>query len=306
MWLLAALVLQFIIRLRFPAQKSIARVITDRYGAPTVSLLRKFESIDYKERKCELDVSFISNCINNDLVPKFVQFKVANRGLRSSKVYKRCQQDLLKEELITKKRSLKILDNKKKTLIRQIQSTVRNIDFIHITSKFLVLNDRKIRRAQLIQERKLVNLGLKTASETNDPEKVIFNFSNRVLTSNEKQLLVRGLNLSIPPKNLNYADFLHPFEQSFYQLHKDNPDIKPTQSDPIGAALKSAAYECINTYDAKLEQNLPPSEVEALKTLLNDDSIIIQKSDKGNSVVVLNKVDYVSRMHELLSDGTKF
>ena len=137
MWLLAALVLQFIIRLRFPAQKSIACVISDRYGAPTVSLLRKFESINYKERKCELDISFISNCINNDLVPKFVQFKVANRGLRSSKVYKRSQQDLLKEELITKKRSLKVLDNKKNTLVRQIQSTVRNIDsFISLISSW--------------------------------------------------------------------------------------------------------------------------------------------------------------------------
>ena len=119
MWLLEALVLQFIIRLRFPAQKSIACVISDRYGAPTVSLLRKFESIDYKERKCELDISFISNCINNDLVPKFVQFKVANRGLRSSKVYKGCQKDLLKEELITKKRSLKVLTTKRKHLFEE-------------------------------------------------------------------------------------------------------------------------------------------------------------------------------------------
>ena len=195
MWLIAALVLQFIIRLRFPAQKSIARVITDRYGAPTVSLLRKFESIDYKERKCELDIIFISQCIDHDLVPKFVQFKVANRGLRSSKAYKRCQQELLREELNSKKRSLRILGSKKKTLIHEIQNTVRNIDFIHITSKFLVLNDKKIRRAQLVQEHKLVNLGLKTAAETNDPEKVIFNFSSRILTNNEKQLLVRGLNL---------------------------------------------------------------------------------------------------------------
>ena len=112
--------------------------------------------------------------------------------------------------------------------------------------------------------------------------------------------------MSIPPKSLNYADFLHPFEQSFYQLLKDNPDLQPAQIDPISAALKSAAYDCINTYDAKLEQNLPPREVEALKTLLRDDTIIIQKSDKGNSVVVLNKIDYTARMHELLSDRTKF
>ena len=51
---------------------------------------------------------------------------------------------------------------------------------------------------------------------------------------------------------------------------------------------------------------MPDGQVEALKSLLADDSIIIQKSDKGNSVVILNKSDYVTRMHELLADTSKF
>ena len=306
MWLVVAIVLQFILRLRFPTDKSIAHVIKDRYGLPAVRLIRKFESNDFKVRKCELDIDFINNCISHDLVPKFVQFKVVNRGLRSSKVYKHCQQELLREELHTKHKQFRTLQNKQKLLTQLIHNTVKFIDFIHITGKFLVLNNRKVRRTQLLHEQKLINLGLKSSVETNDPDKVIFNFSSRTLTSNEKSLLARGLNLSIPPKKLNYADFLHPFEHLYYQLHKDNPDIKPEQSDPLGAALKASACDCINSYDAKLEQNLPPNEVEALKALLKDEDIVIQKSDKGNSVVILNKMDYTARMQELLSDTTKF
>ena len=187
---------------------------------------------------------------------------------------------------------------------QQVHKTVRHIDYLHICGKFLVLNDRKIRRTRLVQEKKLINLGYNAASENNDPEKVIFNFSNRTLTQNEKSLLSKGLNLSIPPKKLNYADFLHPFEQAYYHLRADN--LSPDESDPISAIMKAAACDCLQTYDPKLVQNLPDGEIEALKSLLADESIIIQKSDKGNSVVILNKADYVERMRELLADTSKF
>ena len=306
MWIVIALVLQFIVRSRFPLHKSIAQVVTDRYGPSTVHLIRKLESLDFKHRKCELDIVFLNKCIEHDLVPKFVQFKVANRGLRSSKVYKQCQRKLIQEELSAKKRSLAALQKKLDLVKRQIRDTVRNIDFLHICTKFLVLNDRKIRRVCLVHEKKLVHLGLTTATETNDPEKVIFNFSNRTLTNDEKLLLVKGLNLSVPPKKLNYGDFLLPFEQTFYQIHADNPDLTPEEIDPVCATIKSAACDCFKTFDPKLEQNLPDGQVEALKSLLADDNIIIQKSDKGNSVVILNKSDYVTRMHELLADTSKF
>ena len=62
----------------------------------------------------------------------------------------------------------------------------------------------------------------------------------------------------------------------------------------------------LNDFDPKKEQNLLADEIEALKSLRADKSIIIQKSDKGNSVVLINKVTYLQRMEELLSDTSKF
>ena len=40
----------------------------------------------------------------------------------------------------------------------------------------------------------------------------------------------------------------------------------------------------------------------ALKGLSSNKDIILQKADKGNSVVLVNKADYTKRMKELLSD----
>ena len=44
----------------------------------------------------------------------------------------------------------------------------------------------------------------------------------------------------------------------------------------------------------------------ALKGLSGNKDIILQKTDKGNSVVLVNKADYTKRMKELLSDASKF
>ena len=44
----------------------------------------------------------------------------------------------------------------------------------------------------------------------------------------------------------------------------------------------------------------------ALKSLSSNNDIILQKADKGNSVVLVNKADHTKRMKELLSDVSKF
>ena len=43
-WLVLSLVFLFILRLRFPSHKSIAQIVTTRYGKPVLKLIRKFEN----------------------------------------------------------------------------------------------------------------------------------------------------------------------------------------------------------------------------------------------------------------------
>ena len=83
-------------------------------------------------------------------------------------------------------------------------------------------------------------------------------------------------------------------------------NISPDKVAACQVALENEAHNMLHDFDPKKEQNLLPDEIEALKTLRSDKSIIIQKSDKGNSVVLLNKAMYVQRMEELPADTTKF
>ena len=43
-----------------------------------------------------------------------------------------------------------------------------------------------------------------------------------------------------------------------------------------------------------------------MKTLSKNNDLIIQKSDKGNSIALINKSDYVDKMDNILSDSKKF
>ena len=51
-----------------------------------------------------------------------------------------------------------------------------------------------------------------------------------------------------------------------------------------------------------MPQNLSKEEFTALQNLSKNKDLIIQKSDKGNSVVIVQRQDYLEKMNDVLSD----
>ena len=54
------------------------------------------------------------------------------------------------------------------------------------------------------------------------------------------------------------------------------------------------------------QQNLSKGELETLASLRKNKDFVIQKSDKRNSVIIVEKETYIKRMENLLSDQRKF
>ena len=52
--------------------------------------------------------------------------------------------------------------------------------------------------------------------------------------------------------------------------------------------------------------NITKEEHDVVKTVSSNKKLFIQKSDKGNSVLVLSRHDYITRMDEILSGTSKF
>ena len=105
-----SLVFLFMIRIRFPADKSTAYILRSRYVNTLVKEVRKFEKIDYKLRKCKLDVVFLETCLENKIIPKFLNFRVSNLHLKTSRAYYSCQMKLLREEISVKKSKVKTFE----------------------------------------------------------------------------------------------------------------------------------------------------------------------------------------------------
>ena len=75
--------------------------------------------------------------------------------------------------------------------------------------------------------------------------------------------------------------------------------------------FKAKIKECVlSSFKLRNEKNtvssLNKDEISALKTLYQNKDLIVQKSDEGNSIVLINKSDYLDQMYNILSDTKKF
>ena len=82
-----------------------------------------------------------------------------------------------------------------------MQHEISVIDFAHVSSLFLISNNRILASKSAIQQKKLSNL-VKSNISMHDPSKVIFNFPKYELSDCEKGLLAKGLNFSLPTEYL--------------------------------------------------------------------------------------------------------
>ena len=128
-----------LVRLRFSCNLSTIQVIRNRYGNDTVKLVRQFEKLDYNSRKLLLDLSFLENCIKNNVTPKFVQFRFTNRELQDSSASRQCQQKLLKQEIVNKKRRVRLVKKDLSSIKNELMFKPKWMDFHHVCNLFLVM-----------------------------------------------------------------------------------------------------------------------------------------------------------------------
>ena len=98
-----------------------------------------------------------------------------------------------------------------------------------------------------IQQKKFNKL-LRECKPKQDPEKIVFNFSNVTLTEAEKSLLVKGLSFSLPPEKLSYSDYLINFELFYRSI--DNLNILSGDNlDFIKTKIKDATLTSFRNYN---------------------------------------------------------
>ena len=137
---------------------------------------------------------------------------------------------------------------------------------------------------------------------SHDPDQVINNFSSHILTEAKKSVLCRGLQFALPPQTLEYADYMVSFELLYRDIKTTN--LNTLQNETIKSKLLDTAFSSFKKNKPK--NNLSEIELQALNSLLQNKDIIIQKADKGNTIVVIDKDAYKKKMKAIISDRTNF
>ncbi|KAL5246892.1 hypothetical protein ACHWQZ_G018935 [Mnemiopsis leidyi] len=141
-----------------------------------------------------------------------------------------------------------------------------------------------------------------------DPDSVITNLSDYVLSDVEKMALARGLDYTLPPTQLKKGGYLANFELLFGCLENksffgDNDEKLYFQNK-----LRNLAFSSLYNFNSSRHNllNLPKEEMTALKQLSKNKDIIIFKPDKGTGIVIMNATDYIAKIEQIILDETKF
>ena len=99
----------FIIRCRFPKLESLSEVVCFHYANHVLKFIRKFEKLNYRVQKVNIDAEFLKSFFENDLWPARLHYKMSSEPLQNSASYRRSQRLFLQEETSFRKVKRKIL-----------------------------------------------------------------------------------------------------------------------------------------------------------------------------------------------------
>jgi len=116
------------------------------------------------------------------------------------------------------------------------------------------------------------------------------------LSEEEPDISKFGLRFSIKPLHLNKSHVFTTFER----LHQDlkRPVADKNKANEERSEIQHLATTYVNSFKPSLD------DFKKLKILKKNEDIIILRLDKGNGVVMLDKVVYNNAISDLLSDLT--
>jgi len=173
--------------------------------------------------KASLDIGFLQKCRLFHIFPKFLNFKLNKDEFHETRACRRFKEDLLKYELAQKTSVRRNYQRSYESARFSLKTILSPIDYNHVCSvietkafKIKEHNSRKLEKKFNNLKRKF---GIPKVSNLNNDD-IIFNYSHRVLTETEKNVLARGLRFCLPPKNVDKYDVKCSFELLYRDLVK--------------------------------------------------------------------------------------
>ena len=119
----------------------------------------------------------------------------------------------------------------------------------------------------------------------------VVNLSSRSLSDAEKALLKKGLNFAVTPANIPATEIIAKVEVAVRQLDAEQAD---TVRRAVNVILQQAEPP---------EHNITKEMRDALKSLKEDESIMVLPADKERASVVMDTDSHRAKMSTLIENG---
>ena len=301
----AALVLLFLIKLRFPVGKPLSEIITKRYGRPALQDFRKAEKNHFRSQKLECDLRFLNLCVSYGTIPSFIRFKVYNPNFQSSQRYRSWLFDLLNHEIKCQKKKLARCNKELEGAFSSLKSRVSWIDFKCLSSRIKANAEKKLIGVRNTHKRKLLKLGIDTSTKVN-PDRVVFNLSSKTFTNEEMELLALGMDFGLSGGRAKYEQFFLDFERLCNTVGHLKDIWNNESLTSIRSRITTVARNAYQRISRDHVSDLDKERYNILKKLKDDKDVIFLKPDKGRGIVILDKVNYNAKVMEILNDSSKF
>ena len=303
-----AIALLFVIRLRFPSEKPLREIIIGRYNEETLRIYRQLEKAERRLKKLVCDLDFLRKCESQHLTPKFLNFKLYHPRLHSSHSYRNFQSELLRNEIRFKAKCVARRKLDCENCAKLLRSNVFWLDFHHLYSIIRKSVNNLEQSTRFTHSKKLASLGF-TDQEFVKNSNAVINLSKYNLSAKELDVLNHGLKFVIGPSKPSFSYNYLNFEKFFYKVNELNSKTRET---PLDGTFLSHFKSLIHTYHQDCqnyfnsESKLSKDKLTILKNLASNKDIVVTRPDKGNGVVIMDKIDYIKKMDDILNDPSKF
>ncbi|CAF4308954.1 unnamed protein product, partial [Rotaria sp. Silwood2] len=245
--------------------------------------------------------------------------------------YRECQRRLLRAEIGFKYRDLRILRKNYIRHLDELKIYIPDNVFQHV-SNYIINRSRAVLYVKEDNlQRKINSLRAGHRRAPRVDRNVVKNLSSRTLSHDETECLAHGLDYGLVPKNIDDMNIVSNIENFFQRItdisqhHRkmmsevsdkdtvDGSDVRILDSKEMTLASNfrsiTDSFRRQSYHFAQLQNRINTEQRKyrrLLQNLKNDKSIVVTRPDKGRGVVLLDKADYLSKMHSILNDITKF
>ena len=273
----------------------------DLKNAETADQARIYKNLHRKLRCVSQDIYFNKKCLSLKVVPNYISIKIKNNSISArrtlefaSKFWLRSEMKQLYIKRNAIKTYLKLLHTQLSSKLHPVEWDIFDDDVRQSASHFIYLKrkvqDKKIE--QLILKKTPVIEEITTPFSDHKFHDRVSNLSTASFTPEQLNLLEKGLKYN-PKRIINKKD-----------LENLAVDVS------VGAKSEDNIFKSVVTAEIKkFQSNSTPtttntSEMKILKTIqtdLKNKDLTLVKADKGNTIVILNRFDYIAKVNNFLT-----